>query len=152
MCSIPDNNPSLWGCLQWRGPPCNAVGWLPGEDALLALGLLRFGKDPGKLNRYFLPGRAAHRAANEIPARIRALLMSRAGDNPVKVRVPQHSQCCFAKSSNAGLIKPSVSVQKTYTDTRESGLLPYLHAQPGFCSIRGLQGVLTSSKKEAFGS
>ncbi|EIE18439.1 hypothetical protein COCSUDRAFT_60106 [Coccomyxa subellipsoidea C-169] len=57
--------------------------WLPGEDELLARGLLRFGQEPGRLRQYFLPGRAAE----EIPPRIRNRCTLRAGDNPVKAAI-----------------------------------------------------------------
>ncbi len=77
--------------------------WLPGEDELLARGLLRFGQEPGRLRQYFLPGRAAE----EIPPRIRNRCTLRAGDNPVKVchskklwclgpkYMPEEVSCCL---------------------------------------------------------
>ena len=59
--------------------------WLPGEDALVARAMLRFGvADVAKARTYFLPSRAEA----DIAARIRKRTGHRARDNPIKARGP----------------------------------------------------------------
>ena len=56
-------------------------GWQCGEDALLARGVRRFGKQHEKIHEYFLPTRSGA----VIIARIKHLTRPSAAPNPVKV-------------------------------------------------------------------
>ncbi len=56
-------------------------GWQSGEDALLARGVRRFGKQHLKIQQYFLPTRTGA----DIIARIKHLTRPAAPPNPVKV-------------------------------------------------------------------